>query len=311
MRTLAGKFFCFITIISTAVAEEKPLAPLERVGEEAFHVLVEMYSYDESIPLEARVVEKKEIEGIEREKIVLRSTRGNLVPGYMQLPTVGEAPYPCVLLLHGWSGSKESWYQDNNYISGGNIRKGLLEQGFAVFALDSPCHGDRISQNDFAPVNHYVDKEQPKGQQRKGYFSQREIYMQTVLDYRRVLDYLETREEIDAQRFGLVGYSMGGTQAFPLTAVEERIKVTVACATPAVTKKYSLLAPQNYVHGIGKRPFFMVMGNNDSMCPVVRAKELFALIESPEKKLQFYGGHHKLTHDFAPHAVEWVVEHLR
>jgi len=311
MRTLASKFFCFITIISAAVAEEKPLTPLERVGEEAFDVLVEMYAYDESIPLEARVVEKKEIEGIEREKIVLRSTRGNLVPGYMQLPTVGEAPYPCVLLLHGWSGSKESWYADNNYISGGNIRKGLLEQGCAVFALDAQCHGDRISQNDFAPVNHYVDKEQPKGQRRKGYFTQQEIYQQTVVDYRRAMDYLEMREDIDSDRIGLVGYSMGGTQTFLLTAVEERIKVSVACATPADAKKFSLLAPQSYVRGIGERPFFMVMGSNDSMCPVKQAEELFELIESPVKKLQFYGGHHKLTHDFAPHAVEWVVEHLQ
>ncbi|MCA9229454.1 MAG: alpha/beta fold hydrolase [Planctomycetales bacterium] len=297
--------------VSQGFAREAGLPALERVGEEGFQLLREWYAYDKTIPLEARIVEKKEVAGVEREKIVLRTTQGFLAPGYLQLPTVGEGPYPCVLLLHGWSGSKESWYEDDNYISGGNIRKGLLEQGFAVFALDAHCHGDRIAENDYAVVNHYADESQPVGSRRKGYFTQQEIYLQTVVDYRRVLDYLETRSEIDAQRFGLVGYSMGGTQSFLLTGVEERIKVTVACATPADAKRLSLIAPQNYVRGIGQRPFFMVMGSNDSMCPVPRAEQLFELIESTTKQLKFYGGSHKLTPDFVPHAVEWVVEHLR
>ena len=238
--------------VSQGFAREAGLPALERVGEEGFQLLREWYAYDKTIPLEARIVEKKEVAGVEREKIVLRTTQGFLAPGYLQLPTVGEGPYPCVLLLHGWSGSKESWYEDDNYISGGNIRKGLLEQGFAVFALDAHCHGDRIAENDYAVVNHYADESQPVGSRRKGYFTQQEIYLQTVVDYRRVLDYLETRSEIDAQRFGLVGYSMGCTQSFLLTGVEERIKVTVACATPADAKRLSLIAPQNYVRGIGQ-----------------------------------------------------------
>lgn len=46
------------------------------------------------------------------------------------------------------------------------------------------------------------------------------------------------------------------------------------------------------------------------MCPVSRAKELYALIPSPTKDLRFYGGSHKLTPDFVADAVEWITAHI-
>src|SRR6185295_11591916 len=113
---------------------------------------------------------------------------------YLEYPASGQRPLPCVLLLHGWSGSKDHFWRDGGYINGGNVRRALLEAGYAVMALDAQCHGDRISQNDFAPVNHYEDPALPKPA-RKGYFTQQEIYMQTTRDYRRAIDYLESRSE--------------------------------------------------------------------------------------------------------------------
>jgi dienelactone hydrolase len=297
-------------LLSAGVQAEERTTPLPQIDSASWPFLKRMFEYDSTIPLEARTVEVKTIDGHRREKIVLRTTQGFLTSGYLQLPSAQEGSFHCVLLLHGWSGSKESWYQDNNYISGGNIRKRLLELGYATLMLDAQCHGDRIAVNDFAPVNHYADEHHPVRQRRKGYFTQREIYTQTVVDYRRAIDYLESRDDIDTSRIGLIGYSMGGTQSFMLTAVEPRIKATVACATPAELQPLTLYAPQNHVHGIGDRPFFMVTGNNDTMCPIPHAKELYALIPSSTKDLRFYGGSHKLSPDFVPHAVDWISTHV-
>jgi dienelactone hydrolase len=283
--------------------------PIEQLGEEACRAVTQFYDYDRTIPLEARIVEKVKKEDVLREKIVFRGAQGFLVPAYLQFPPSGTGPFPCVLLLHGWSGSKENWWQDVNYISGGIVRKALLEAGFAVLALDAQCHGDRIAQNDFAPVNHYVDKE-TGGNQRKGYFSQQEIYFQTTRDYRRAIDYLETRSEIDKARIGAIGYSMGGAQTFLLTGVEPRIKASVAVAAPADKSKWSPIAPQNFIHGIGDRPFLTIIGRSDELCSLEYALKLQTMIESRTKDQVLFDAGHKLPPDYVPHAIEWVKKHL-
>jgi len=286
-----------------------PAQQVERLGAEAARATAQFYAYDATIPLEARIVETKEQNGVLREKIVFRSVQGFLVPGYLQFPPSGAGPHPCVLLLHGWSGSKESWWQDGNYISGGDVRRGLLAAGFAVLALDAQCHGDRIAQNDYAPVNHYV-AEDAGDNPRKGYFSLSDIYIQTTRDYRRAIDYLESRAEIDAARIGVVGYSMGGTQAFLLTGVEPRIKTAVAVAAPAEKSKWSPVAPQNYVRGLGNRPFLSVMGRADPMCSVEHATARHALLESEAKRQVFFDAGHRLPVAYVPHAIAWIKEHL-
>ncbi|MEX0677921.1 MAG: alpha/beta fold hydrolase [Pirellulales bacterium] len=292
----------------TASAGAKAPA-VERLGEEASRAVAELYEYDATIPIEARTVEKVEKDGLVREKIVFRGAQGFLVPGYLQFPASGAGPYPCVLLLHGWSGSKENWWQDGNYISGGNVRRALLAAGFAVLALDAQCHGDRIAQNDFAPVNHYV-AENAASMPRKGYFTLADIYIQTTRDYRRAIDYLETRPEIDKARMGLVGYSMGGTQTFLLAGVEPRIKAAVAVAAPAEKSKWSLVAPQNFVRAIGDRPFLAIMGRNDEMCPVEHARERQSLFDGKANDQVFFEAGHRLPLDYVGHAVGWIEKHL-
>ena len=90
------------------------------IGAEAFAVLTAFYDYDPGIPLEARVVERLDTASGVRRKVVFRSARGFLVPAYLEFPAEGRPPYPCVLLLHGWSGAKENWWEDENYINGGD-----------------------------------------------------------------------------------------------------------------------------------------------------------------------------------------------
>lgn len=289
--------------------QASPSPVIEVLGKEATTAQHAFYETDRSIPLEARTVERIAQDETIREKVVFRGVQGFLVPGYLQYPTDELKPRPCVLLLHGWSGSKEHFWKDGGYISGGDIRTALLAAGYAVMALDAQCHGDRIAENDFAPVNHFVDPE-IEGIQRKGYFTQQEIYIQTTRDYRRAIDYLETRTEIDASRIGAFGYSMGGAQTFLLTGVEPRVKVSVACATPADNSKFSSIAPQNFAAEIGQRPFLMLMGRTDTMCPVEKAQALLDLIPATHKQLMFYEAGHRLPVDYVPQAVKWITTHL-
>jgi dienelactone hydrolase len=277
------------------------------IGAEGFRVLRAFYDYDAEIPLEARVVELKDRDKSVRRKVVFRSSRGFLVPGYLEVPKTAKPPYRCVLLMHGWSGSKEHWWEKGNYISGGGARAALLDKGYAVFALDAQGHGDRIAENDYHVVNLHNE---PGAPARKNYFTVREIIAQTVVDYRRGLDYLATRDDIDMQRIGLLGYSMGGFHAFALTAMEPRIRLAVGCVVPVSWSHDVVLAPANYAQGIGDRHFCMLMGREDKMCNETQARELYELIKTKNTTLLFYDAGHKLPASYVRDAVAFIASQL-
>jgi dienelactone hydrolase len=230
------------------------------------------------------------------------------VPGYLEFPGKGQRPYPLVLLLHGWSGSKQNWYEDENIISGGPMRKALLEAGYATLALDAATHGERSNEIDYQHVNPFDD---PKAPPRRNYFTFPEITVQTVKDYRRALDYMAQREEIDMNRVGLVGYSMGAMDSFFLLSVEPRIKMAVACVPPLVSEGYGPTAPIDYTWGIGSKPFLMLMGRKDDMYDAAKVEASYRqYIEGPNTKLIWYDQGHKLTPVYVPDALAWVKRNL-
>ncbi len=192
-------------------------------------------------------------------------------------------------------------------ISGGNARKALLSSGYAVMALDAQMHGDRIAENGYSPVNIH---QEPGAPLRKRYFTLSEISMQTTIDHRRALDYLGTRADIDAGRIGVLGYSMGGLEVFLLTAVEERIDVTVACVVPDYGDEDFAILPKHYARGVGDRPFLMLMGRTDSMCPPERARQLRALMPESTSELVFYQAGHQLPAAYVEDALAWFENHL-
>jgi dienelactone hydrolase len=54
-----------------------------------------------------------------------------------------------------------------------------------------------------------------------------DYFRQTVLDCRQVLDYLVEREEVDPNKLGCLGLSLGGIRASMLSGADERLKCTV------------------------------------------------------------------------------------
>jgi dienelactone hydrolase len=294
---------------STPSARSADAEPYSRITEEAFKARLPFFDYDRSIPLEGRIVQQWDLDGRKRQKIVFRGAQGFLVPGYVEFPKTGQKPYPLVLLLHGWSGSKEDWYKDDNYINGGIMRKALLDEGYAILALDAATHGERSNEIDYQHVNPFDD---PKVPARRNYFTFTEISLQTVKDYRRALDFILERGDIITNRVGLVGYSMGGMESFYLLAVEPRLKMAVACVPPLQSQGYGPVSPIDFSWGIGQRPLLMLMGRKDGEGDYVAKVEAsyHRYIEKPNTKLTWYDQGHKLTAVYVPDALAWVKHHL-
>jgi predicted esterase len=277
---------------------------MEPIGPEAFEVMREFYNYDREIPLLARMVEFQDEADFVREKIVFRGIRDSRVPGYLAIPKNSAAPYPCVLLLHGIGGSKEDWWEDNS-ISGKQLTKQLLTLGFAVLSLDAEYHGERIINNDYESSAVFTFE--------NGWlFRARDMVVQSVIEYRRAIDYLATRTEIDSSKIGLIGYSMGGMMAFNLTAVDPRIKTSVACVMPVLKEAHSAMAVHNFAPYIADRSFLMLVGQNDEINYTVdQAQQLLDLIVSNVKQIVIYQGGHKLPAEWTQKAIEWMERYLR
>lgn len=294
--------------IALSVATAQEATPYPRITEEAFRARLPFFDYNSGIPLEARVVQQWERGDTRKQKIVFRGAQGFLVPGFLEMPKKAPSPSPLVLLLHGWSGSKAGWDENDNTISGGRMRRALLDAGYATLALDAATHGERASEIDYQHVNPFDD---PAAPPRRNYFTFSEITVQTVKDYRRALDYLAGRPEIDLKRIGLVGYSMGGMHAFFLLSVEPRIKMAVACVPPLVGGGYGPTAPIDYTWGVGTKPLLLLMGRRDTMYDPHKVDASFrAYLHRPTTKLIWYDQGHKLTPVYVPDALAWVKEHL-
>jgi dienelactone hydrolase len=291
------------TAAQDTAAQEAPPFEFRSLNDEAYQVLIQFYGYDQHYPLQAKVVQIIEHDTAILEKIVFNGTRDSRVPGYLVIPKAGEAPYPCVMLLHWLSGSKESWIHTDNFASSDRLVKELLAAGFAIIALDAQYHGERSVENDYENAGRLVEKEY--------YERYREMLIESVIDYRRAIDYLETRPEIDVNRIGVIGYSMGGNMTFVLTGVESRIKAAVACVAPIFQYQVGAYCPHNFAEAIGERPFLMLMGRKDEYYTEEDARHVFDLIPGATKDLVFYDSGHVLPPEFTTKAVNWHKEHLK
>ena len=298
---------CIILAMALRVGAEDA-TPYPRISEEAFKARLPFFAHEPGIPLDGRVVQEKDRDDTIKQKFVFRGAQGFLVPGCLEFPKEAKKPLPLVLLLHGWSGGKDNWWEDDNIISGGIMRKALLGAGCAVMALDAAAHGERGNEIDYQSVNSFDD---PKAPAKKNFFTYAEISIQTVKDYRRALDYLAQRDDIDMKRIGLVGYSMGGMDSFYLLSVEPRIKTAVACVPPLISQGYGPAWPIDYSWGVKGKSFLMLMGRKDEMGDPAKVEASYhEYIESPESKLIWYDQGHHLTEIYVPDALAWIKEHL-
>jgi dienelactone hydrolase len=114
-------------------------------------------------------------------------------------------------------------------------------------------------------------------------------------DLGNVLDALSMRPDIDATRIAYLGLSFGGSTAFPLIALEDRLK-TAVLAPSGFT--YRLMPPEadalNYVSRV-KIPVLMLGGRHDYIFPLETAqKPMFEWLGTPaehKRHVVFDAGH--------------------
>jgi tRNA A-37 threonylcarbamoyl transferase component Bud32/dienelactone hydrolase len=141
-----------------------------------------------------------------------------------------------------------------------------------------------------------------------------EFTIKLVKDFKRSIDYLETRSDIDRERLAYIGYSWGGRLGNIIPAVEDRLKASVLIlgGLPDLRKR-----PEadeiNYVARI-KIPTLMLNGKYDFTFPLeTSVKPMFELLGTPKehKESKLYDTDHFIpTSELIKETLAWLDRYL-
>jgi cephalosporin-C deacetylase-like acetyl esterase len=155
---------------------------------------------------------------VERGSIYTEATEK--MPVVIYKPVIkGQTKFPVVIFLHGTGGNKDA----------GEVKAVLLplvKRGIMAVSIDARYHGDRI------PGGAHRSQEYVEAayQAWKTNDAQKHAYpflYDTSYDLLRLIDYIVTRPDVNADRIGMGGISMGGIETYMAAAVDPRIKVVV------------------------------------------------------------------------------------
>jgi pimeloyl-ACP methyl ester carboxylesterase len=135
-----------------------------------------------------------------------------------------------------------------------------------------------------------------------------------VKDFRRTLDYLSTRGDIDTTQFAYFGFSWGGYMGGIIPAVETRIKASMLyVAGLTMERGRPEVDPVNYLPRI-KSPVLMLNGKYDFFFPSETAqKPFFGFLGTPaaDKRWMLYeGGHDVPRTELIKESLAWLDKYL-
>lgn len=166
------------------------------------------------VPLAAQAGEPVAADGLIQIAFSYAAEAGERVPGILVKTASSTGRRPVVVAMHGTGGNKETQLA---------FLQRLARSGFVAVAIDGRHHGAR-SKAGTGSVE-YVDAILRAFREGK----EKPFFFDTAWDIMRLVDYLETRDDVDPKRIGLFGISKGGIETYLAAAADPRIAAAVPC----------------------------------------------------------------------------------
>ncbi|MEO8577364.1 MAG: alpha/beta fold hydrolase [Gemmatimonadales bacterium] len=212
------------------------------------------------------------------------------VPSVLLRPDL-DTRVPGVLLLHGYSSSKE--------VLSNTMGIALARGGIASLSIDLPLHGSR-DEDMFEEA-----RSNPLGLLKH--------WKRAIDEVKDAIAWLAAHSAIDPLRIGIVGYSLGSYIALQTAAAEKSVKCVVVAAggdLPATqwTNMVRMVTdPLASVRKSSGRPLLILHGVNDRTIRREQAQALFDAASEP-KTVKWYQSGHVLPPAAADDAAAWIVE---
>ncbi len=273
------------------------------VVDAVFDIYRQQFSYDE-MTLNAQLEQREENPaGWIHETVSFDAAYGDeRVLAHLFLPTNTQPPFQTVIyfpgsasVLMGSSQELEDYYEFSMFLSF------LVRNGRAVLY---PVYKGTFERGDpvYAPLHQGAES-----------FRYSEFVSQLVKDFRRSVDYLESRSDIDSEKLAYYGMSWGGTMGAIIPAVEERVGASVLIAGGLFGNGRPEARDLNYVTRV-RTPTLMLNGRYDNIFDIEeQVKPMFDLLGTPteHKRLVLYDTDHIPPRtEYIKETLAWLDEYL-
>jgi len=257
----------------------------------------------------------------------------NIIPAYLLIPENLTGKAPAILALHQHHrrfdlGKSEVVIE---YI-GDEDQKYALElvrRGYIVLAPDSIGFEERQSEHKLS-LEGFGERYLFKDELLHG----RSLIGKNVLDNIRAIDILTSLDEVDSEKIGCMGHSLGGTQTFYTMALDTRIKAAVSnCGIATLTsiqEAHICHSFSFYIHGLLKegidtpevllltdpRAFLISAAEEDANLPIEGVRELFNIgsvyyKNSNKLELSVFRGGHQFSQEARENAYGFLDKYLK
>ncbi|MFA6450824.1 MAG: prolyl oligopeptidase family serine peptidase [bacterium] len=299
------------------------------------------FNYDKSQPLNSTAKVVEESAYYTKYLVYYDSVNGERIPAFLFIPKdvkkfrdsldpksregydkrtveLDGPPWPVIFFMH--------WLQSDKSLAD-NFAGKWAQYGYALLAIDGVFKGERAKPGRSILETDITDT--------------RNNLVQQVIDCRRGVDFLETRKDIDMNRLGYFGISMGSLSGAITTAVDDRFKVVVLAdgagdfstvfskadlpefkktVEEIKAKGFTLekameilkpVDPVEYVGHISPRPVLMINGKKDEIFPYEAMEALHNAANEP-KAVQWYNcGHILPVPDTIMLTLKWFKFHMK
>ncbi len=294
-------------------------------------------SWPEPCPLKPRILRTEQEDGYQRLWLDYEVEPGDRVPAILLIPDgiTAKAPAPAVAVWHQHAGQWHLGKSEPAGVAGNPMHHtgvALAKLGYVVLCPDALC---------------FEERQDPQGKLKGGSYERFEFLRQVlngrcmawknILDMRRAVDYLVSRPEVQSDRIGCYGHSMGSTHAWLVGPWEERLRCVIGnCCLPtyaAIERTKLLHCFPNFVPGwqqygdtpdiaglIAPRALHLNFGEDDHGSPIEEVRQgvktiaaAYASAEVPERFSYFIEP--KTGHVLSPamwkHVQDTFAKHLR
>ena len=161
--------------------------------------------------LDIQVSDSLKEESYIRYTISIAVAENERAPAYLYVPFQGSTPkkLPAMLVLHGTGDLGKQLVDGHSPMPNRAHAKELAQRGYVVIAPDYPSMGDLLDYN-------FEEDSYQSGT------------MKGIVNHMHCIDVLQTREDVDPERIGVLGHSLGGHNAMFVGAFDTRLKVVVS-----------------------------------------------------------------------------------